>query len=149
MDPKVLQLGPLLRVFNEGEIKNHGQQLMHHPQLSEGRIDFLRGKKLQSLFILLGGSVMVAKDTLNRHRLIFTKINELGNLFGEIDQFLGNGHNDMYIELRYCGPCYRYARPNFPKKDTETRCHTFFNGRLGPIRADRKPLKALKRYLIK
>ena len=73
MDPKVLQLGPLLRGFNEGEIKNHGQQLMYRPQLSEELIDFLRGKKPQSLFILLDGSVVVAKDTLNSRRLIFTK----------------------------------------------------------------------------
>ena len=48
--------------------------------------------------MLISGALLVAKDTVSGKRMILTKIDEPGDLFGEIYPFIGLTHYDMYVE---------------------------------------------------
>lgn len=52
----------------------------------------------QKIYILLSGCVIIAKDTLAGKRILLTRIEQPGELFGEIYAFIEKSSYDMYAQ---------------------------------------------------
>lgn len=66
----------------------------------KGDIIFLETDKPRNIFVLLSGSVVIAKDTPAGKRKILTQIDRAGELFGEVYAFMGKESYDMYAETQ-------------------------------------------------
>lgn len=83
--------------------KSQIQQLLndYHSKIQvfhKGEIIFEETKEPHLIYVLLSGSVSVAKDTLAGKRMILAQIQKSGELFGEIYGFMEKGKYDMYAE---------------------------------------------------
>lgn len=72
----------------------------------EGTIrTFLRGERVfketdrpRAVYMLLSGSVIIAKETFSGRRILLAQLKEPGALFGEVYAFMEKPFYDMYVE---------------------------------------------------
>lgn len=96
---QLLKTTRLCRNMEEAEIetllKNHNSMVREYPK---GVRIFAETEKPDKLFVLLSGSVVIAKDTLAGKRLMIAQIRYPGELFGEVYAFMEIPVYDMYAE---------------------------------------------------
>ncbi len=94
----VLKRSRLCRNLKEDEL----ERLL----VREGTVrSFLRGERIfqemdrpAAVYVLLSGSVIIAKDTFSGKRILLTQLEMPGALFGEVYAFMGKASYDMYVE---------------------------------------------------
>lgn len=64
----------------------------------KGSVVFLEGEQPKRLFILISGSVIICKNTMSGKRIVFTKIERPGEMFGEVYLFLGKDSYEVEAE---------------------------------------------------
>ena len=86
--------------------RNLEEEELERLLLSKGTVRaFSRGERIfqeldrpEAVYMLLGGSVIVAKETFSGKRILLTQLEKPGALFGEVYAFLGKAFYDMYVE---------------------------------------------------
>lgn len=96
---QILQSSRLCKNMSEKDV----QQLLkdYHSevkQVKKGTLIFSETDKPQKIFVLISGSVMVAKNTVSGKRMIIAQIEESGEMFGEVYAFMELDAYDMYAE---------------------------------------------------
>ena len=64
---------------------------------------YSRGKRIfqetdRPVYMLLSGSVIIAKETFSGKRILLAQLKDPGALFGEVYAFMGKSSYDMYVE---------------------------------------------------
>lgn len=73
----------------------------HHSRVKvfqKGERLFEETDRPEKIWLLLSGSVMIAKDTLSGKRMLIAQIDRPGEMFGEVYAFMGQPAYDMYAE---------------------------------------------------
>lgn len=94
----VLKKSRLCRNLNEDE--------MERLLIKEGTVrSFSRGERVfqemdrpEAVYVLLKGSVIIAKETFSGKRILLTQLEMPGALFGEVYAFMEKSSYDMYVE---------------------------------------------------
>ncbi len=94
----VLRRSRLCRNLNEDE--------MERLLVKEGTVrSFSRGERVfqemdrpEAVYVLLKGSVIIAKETFSGKRILLTQLEMPGALFGEVYAFMEKSSYDMYVE---------------------------------------------------
>ena len=94
----VLRRSRLCRNLNEDE--------MERLLIKEGTVrSFSRGERVfqemdrpEAVYVLLKGSVIIAKETFSGKRILLTQLEMPGALFGEVYAFMEKSSYDMYVE---------------------------------------------------
>lgn len=94
----VLKKSRLCRNLNEDE--------MERLLIKEGTVrSFSRGERVfqemdrpEAVYVLLKGSVIIAKETFSGKRILLTQLEMPGALFGEVYAFMEKASYDMYVE---------------------------------------------------
>lgn len=86
---KNLEKEELLRLLTrEGTVRN----------FSRGERIFKETDRPRAVYMLLGGSVIIAKETFSGRRILLAQLKEPGALFGEVYAFMERSSYDMYVE---------------------------------------------------
>ena len=96
---QILKASRLCKNMDESDI---GQLLEdHHSEIrtfERGERVFNETDRPEKIWVLLSGSVLIAKDTLSGKRMILAQIEHEGELFGEVYAFINQSGYDMYAE---------------------------------------------------
>lgn len=65
---------------------------------SRGERVFQEMDKPEAVYVLLSGSVIIAKETFSGKRILLTQLEMPGALFGEVYAFMEKSSYDMYVE---------------------------------------------------
>ena len=88
----------LFRGCTEEEIRTLIKENGGMRRYEQGEFVFTEEDAPERILMLISGALLVAKDTVSGKRMILTRIDEPGDLFGEIYPFVGKSHYDMYVE---------------------------------------------------
>ena len=95
---KVLKGSRLCRRLGEKEIKSLLEQKGTIKIFSRGERIFQEMDRPDAVYMLLEGSVFIAKETFSGKRILLTQLEEPGVLFGEVYAFMEKAFYDMYVE---------------------------------------------------
>lgn len=94
----VLRRSRLCRNLNEDELERLLVKEGTVRSFSRGERVFQEMDRPEAVYVLLGGSVIIAKETFSGKRILLTQLEMPGALFGEVYAFMEKSSYDMYVE---------------------------------------------------
>ena len=94
----ILRQSRLCRNLEEKELLNLMEQEGTVRTYSRGERIFQETDRPDSVYMLLSGSVIIAKETFSGKRILLAQLEDPGALFGEVYAFMGKSSYDMYVE---------------------------------------------------
>ena len=94
----VLRRSRLCRNLNEDELERLLVKEGTVRSFSRGERVFQEMDRPEVVYVLLGGSVIIAKETFSGKRILLTQLEMPGALFGEVYAFMEKSSYDMYVE---------------------------------------------------
>lgn len=94
----ILRQSRLCRNLEEKELLNLMEQEGTVRTYSRGERIFQETDRPDSVYMLLNGSVIIAKETFSGKRILLAQLEDPGALFGEVYVFMEKASYDMYVE---------------------------------------------------
>ena len=94
----ILRQSRLCRNLEEKELLNLMEQEGTVRTYSRGERIFQETDRPDSVYMLLNGSVIIAKETFSGKRILLAQLENPGALFGEVYAFMEKASYDMYVE---------------------------------------------------
>ena len=94
----ILRQSRLCRNLEEKELLNLMEQEGTVRTYSRGERIFQETDRPDSVYMLLNGSVIIAKETFSGKRILLAQLEDPGALFGEVYAFMEKASYDMYVE---------------------------------------------------
>ena len=94
----VLKRSRLCRNLEEGEMERLLVKEGTVRSFSRGERVFQETDRPEAVYVLLDGSVIIAKETFSGKRILLTQLEMPGVLFGEVYVFMEKSSYDMYVE---------------------------------------------------
>lgn len=94
----VLRRSRLCRNLNEDELERLLVKEGTVRSFSRGERVFQEMDRPEAVYVLLGGSVIIAKETFSGKRILLIQLEMPGALFGEVYAFMEKSSYDMYVE---------------------------------------------------
>ena len=94
----VLKRSRLCRNLEEGEMERLLVKEGTVRSFSRGERVFQETDRPEAVYVLLDGSVIIAKETFSGKRILLTQLEMPGVLFGEVYAFMEKSSYDMYVE---------------------------------------------------
>ena len=94
----VLRKSRLCRNLEETELLSLMEREGTVRTYSRGKRIFQETDRPDSVYMLLSGSVIIAKETFSGKRILLAQLEDPGALFGEVYAFMGKSSYDMYVE---------------------------------------------------